>query len=470
MTADSGIRTVTRACILGIVLLTSLNITRLNAKSAYRIGILQNDGEFPPFAELLRHPSVDLTVVTYGDLAADGPSLSQFDCLLISNSPSFPQSAFAELERFIKSGKDLILLGGQSFTKLLWRFNDQWLTRDQLRDQAKQRLACPQPLFKPDSPTAHWKRHALNLETPSRITGEDQQFKIEIRNIDLWAWDTFVHPFPCEIPADHNTLTFELRTSPQTKNVVIEVIEEDKSRWMYVAPASTQWEQHVVRTDDFNFFADGSPPDRGHAGDQLNLQNAKAISIGLAFNIAPFTAGHHDISIRHIATARIDLPAGLSGSASQLKLPIFESRDIYQLSHITDVSASQEQDLLVDIPDTHGDFVGMSAVGFAYPDASRFIPLLSANDQHGRAKGLAAGLLVHYDGPYAPGQWFISGIETPYFYESATFTSTLGQIVNHLRTGKLPSRCKQQNSISKSRYLANPITRPTSSQRTHLCG
>ncbi|MBN2211755.1 MAG: hypothetical protein JW709_10215 [Sedimentisphaerales bacterium] len=450
MTADSGICTIKRACILGIVLLTSLSITGLHAESIYRIGILLNHNNTPPFVASLDQPSVHLTVLTYKDLTADGSQLGQFNCLLIPNSPSFPQVAFADLKRFIENGNDLILLGGQSFSHPLWLFQDQWLTRDQLRRQMQLTLADSQLIIKPDSPMIDWERHAQNLKTPSRIIYEDQHFDLEIRDIDLWAWDTYAHPFPDDIPSDHNTLTFELKASLQTKRVVIEIIENDKSRWMYVAPATTDWEKHIVRKEDFTFFSDGSPPDRGYAGDKLNLPNAKTISIGLAFNISPFTPGNHDISIRQIATAKTTLPAGFTKTADSLPLPIFEDRDIYRLKKITTISTYHDQDLLANIPDISGDFVGMSAVGFAYPEASRYIPLLDACDCYGRTQGLAAGLLVHYEGPYAPGQWFISGIETPAFYQSQTFTRTLNQVVEYLKTRKLLARYQELDKCNQS--------------------
>jgi len=454
MTADSGIHKITRACILGIVLLTSLNITGLHAELIYRTGILQSHDEAPSFITSLGNSSVDFTVVTYGNLLADGSCLGQFDCLLIPHSPDFPQAAFADIKRFIESGRDLILLGGQAFTRPLWRFQDQWLTREELRVQTQQTLVGPRVLIEPNSPAAEWKRHALNLATPSRIISEDGQFNLEIRDIDLWAWDAFAHPFPDEVPAEHNTLAFELKASPPTRSVVIEVIEKDKSRWVYVAPASPEWKKHNIWVGDFQFFADGSPPHRGFIGDKLNLANGKDISVGLAFTFSPFTAGSHDISIRQIATGQTDLPAGFTESVLPMALPVFENRDIYRFKEITDISACQEQDLLVDIPDINGDFVGLSAVGFAYSDASHFVPLLCARDGYCRIQGLAAGLLVHYDGPYAPGQWFISGVETPAFYQSQTFIRTLGQIIDHLKNKNLPSRYQKQNNAAKSRKIA----------------
>ncbi len=420
---------------------------------SYRTVVLQGPhDDMDSIAELTGRIN-GAVVVNYHQLISSQVDLADCHCLIIPNSVNYPAQAASILEKFINSGKDLILLGGHAFTNPLWQFKGQWLTRTQLHKSALATAADIKPIFKADTAAKTWKRNAQNLQTASTINHQDGIINISIKDLALWAWDSFEHRLPRKKLKNHNALNFQLKASPQTRTVVVEIAENDKSRWVYVVPVTDQWQKYTVPIRDFTFFADGSPPNRGFDGDSLNLQNAKTIAFGMAFNISPFNAGDHDITIKELATARIDIPDGLYSETSTIELPIFETREIYQLEDITSISPYGSQNIIRNIHQTDGKFKGTSAVGFAYPDASDFIPLLIARDQYNRDRGIAAGLLIHYQGPYAPGQWLISGINNPEFYQTATFKTALDQTLRRMKNRELPQISQSQNEINKSRTL-----------------
>lgn len=76
-----------------------------------------------------------------------------------------------------------------------------------------------------------------------------------------------------------------------------------------------------------------------------------------------------------------------------------------------------------------GEVQGHSAVGYVYPGASHYLPLLAAKDTYGRVRGWAAGALVHYGGPYKGGQWLLAGVTTSQFYGTPGFVAFVTDVL-----------------------------------------
>ena len=139
-----------------------------------------------------------------------------------------------------------------------------------------------------------------------------------------------------------------------------------------------------------------------------------------------------------ISLARID---------SSIGLPIFSPHEPYALYELKDVAAVEPTQAYSELglgpafdAGYGGVLEGHSAVGYVYPHASRYWPVLSAKDRHGRVRGWAAGVLVHHGGPYARGHWLISGVTSPPFYTDEAFAQLTAGALALFRSGKLMER------------------------------
>lgn len=129
--------------------------------------------------------------------------------------------------------------------------------------------------------------------------------------------------------------------------------------------------------------------------------------------------------------------AGRTLGRFDVDLPAFNDYELYDLGAVTEVVPVQDQTIISVDGGTAGEWTGLSAVGYVYPNASVFHPLLSGQDMYGRSKGLAAGLLVHYAGPYKGGHWLLFGITTPQFYSTQLFTQTVVEVLEKIGSGEL---------------------------------
>lgn len=157
-------------------------------------------------------------------------------------------------------------------------------------------------------------------------------------------------------------------------------------------------------------------------------------------------------------------------------LPIFSPLEPYELYELTGVTAVKPTGALAELgiePDLEPGFgdagsvtiQGHSAVGYVYPFASRYWPLLSADDEHGRTRGWAAGVLVHQAGPYAGGHWLISGVTTPSFYLDDLFVGLTSRAFARFRSGELIARVQAENMdkfVARERFRGETPAPPGS--------
>ncbi len=73
-----------------------------------------------------------------------------------------------------------------------------------------------------------------------------------------------------------------------------------------------------------------------------------------------------------------------------LDLPVFDNRSVYAFQNEPCIVTYQKQDILKTPITLSGSFTGVSAIGFEYPEVSRYIPLLSVQDEYSRNVGFAA--------------------------------------------------------------------------------
>jgi hypothetical protein len=134
---------------------------------------------------------------------------------------------------------------------------------------------------------------------------------------------------------------------------VIEIQEQDGSRWMAVTELTTQWQRISLDPHDFQYWSDSSTRGaRGGRGDRLQPEQARRVNFQLAQSHAPtLPQGEHRFWITDIGTCVNpvrDLPLTEALPDRSLET-IFPRYKVYPLDEAVDHPASRRSD------DDHGN-------------------------------------------------------------------------------------------------------------------
>jgi len=428
----------------------------------YRIALVEQAGREGVTAALkvaFEEKGFICETLTVGDLADSNTfTYEKFNCLCLSDAREYPDESRPVLEAYFKAGGDAVLLGGYAFKKPLWFYRSQWRDAAQMQAALADDLHDRRTLVDLQTVEADLWKHGKNREqsrsTVMAAPGADNGpgLLIDIKGIAPGDWDTFQHRV-ADVPDEHNAIGFYAKASAHTRELVIEINEDDHSRWIYVQPLTEQWRHYAILDRQFRFFGDGSPRSRGQAGDQLNLRDARSISFGMAWGFSAFETGDHQIYLCGVESAYAEVPANYARAGQVLELPIYDAADDYELRGVKEIKTYEKAELAAAYQRS-GTFSGVSAVGFAYPNQSAYLPLLGAYDTYGRRVGFAAGALVHYDGPYRGGRWLIAGIEEAEFYAKPAAAEYVAQILMQLVDPQVRKKLRQHNETSKTQRLA----------------
>lgn len=457
---------------LFICLLLSLTLlgaaVAAEAPLTLRVAILSDDlpGSAPALVERLQRQigatGAPVSLLSAPELA--DPALfdrSRQDVLVLPSSPAFPGAARANVQRFLEAGGHLVLLGGHAYSAPVCKVRGQWRGLAAF-DQLLAEIPATQTLFDfEDNALARWQRGTNKPEHPSTATlapgPTGQCLRLDLRDVGQWQWDVWVTSFPAAVPSGNDLLCFRARGGERTPEVLVEVDEADGSRWTLNVPLTPQWARHALPASQFRFLKDASPTTRGGPDDHLDLSRAKRLSLGLATGGETFPAGAHLIEIDDVGVARNDLGA----SSADFRAPNSVCFDAYEPYVLRDVVRVSPAATALGVVAPHAATLpveGLSAVGFTLWDRSELIPLLQAQDRHGRTRGWAASALVHYDGAYKGGCWLLSGVTTPAFYQTPTFDQTLTGFLRTLGARDLPKSCSDRNEARKTTQL--PLQTP----------
>ena len=405
------------------------------------------------------HTVMPLTATQLADPAALGRG--QVDVLVLAHSPSFPGPASGTVEAFLQAGGNLVLLGGYAYARPVARVRGEWVERARLEAALR---TIPNAMTLLGSATldpAAWQRGTNHPEHPSvLLAGTGSQgpcLRLELRQLGPWQWDTYATRISQSIPDEHDMVCLEVRGGDRTPQVAVEIDERDGSRWVAVVEVTPTWQRHVLELGRFRFLKDGSPAPRGGPADHLHLAAAARFSVGLASGLTKHPDGDHLIEIDEVGTAANTLGARLA----DLRAPntvCFDDYEPYQLRDAVRAVACPGQDMVPADVAFAGPLAGLSAVGFTLWDRSELVPLLVAQDRHGRDRGWACSALLHYGGTYAGGSWLLSGVTGPEFYRSPGFAQCLVGFLGAVAGRDLPGECAARNQ--RLQAVALPLSTP----------
>ena len=317
------------------------------------------------------------------------------------------------LRKYVTSGGNLLVLGDLANVQFVKKYGDRWANPQDL-------VAETQPehvlyTFDGLSSLDNWRRATNDPPTPGGMElvdgGPNDGGKCaKIWTENLTGWQTFYAPRDKNLfPGGHQLLTFRARGDGETSHLLVEIDEEDGSRWMAPVPITDEWSYKVLSPADFDYWSDGSPggnPDGSN--DTLQPENAVQINFGLAQSHLPVPDGPHTFWVDDIGTA----PSPIEDlSPIEDALPhmegIYPAYKIFPLEKAARVESAPGQTIL----DANMELAagGPMVCPGARPQGQgigngrkwRWMALANAYDEQGRLRGTPIWMLLNADAPYA---------------------------------------------------------------------
>ena len=412
-------------------------------------------------AERLRQAGYGVTLIAVEDFASTGTfSAMDFDYVVLAGTRYFPMTAKNNFLRFLRSGGHCVVLGGNIFEESLVRLTDHWCSQDEFERVLAETKPDIQILDPAKDPGQRWSQGADVPQSKTK-TGMDSDsdgkcVRFDINEFNNWA--TFSQVIP-PFQSGQTLLCFRAKGDAATPQITVEIDEKDGSRWIAVADIKPEWDAYVLAPERFAPWE--SKAIGKHA---LTPGNAARISFGIAKGFTPRVAkGKHSFWIGTVGTASNRL--GQIDFSQKVALNFFYDYEPYRLTDVVSVGKSQGNNVTPQIAPIKGGYGGLSAVGFAYPNESKFIPLLSTFDKYGRDRGWAGGMLVNYAGSYRGSSWIFSGITNQDFYTQPAVLDTLVGAMKAVK-GDLPQQLQNEEARGKTARL--PVNAPAPHGFIHL--
>ena len=254
--------------------------------------------------ELTRNAD-ELTERGYSTVGLDGISALPADTLLLlPQSRVFPAAGIPEIEAFLTRGGHLVAAGGPPFESLVYLASDgAWVALDGLLAEVA-----------PEHPLVDWD--AVNAAPPRRGSGHasgaasytplPDGYEAALTIPEAASWDVREVPVATPAPPGDDVLRIRVSGDAPPGSLLVEVREQDGSRWMAKAPLTPEPREVGLHRNAFDFWPDGSPPSRGVKGDVPDFSKLVAMQFGFAASHQQLDAGQYSYRIEGLATGRCD--------------------------------------------------------------------------------------------------------------------------------------------------------------------
>lgn len=406
--------------------------------------------DWQPSITALQAAGLEVQTLDYQALAAGALAQRDFGALMLPNASLLPPECAAPLEAFLKAGGDLVTLQGTPFQEALlkegdgWRAADhvflegQWMSREEARRKAlvEARPVHLQLDFETED-LSLWQRNSNQMDEPGSLSlvkeGESQALRLSIKGLS--GWDTQARALPGPIAGGDNCFVFRARSdAPQTPALVVELDEEDGTRWIGKVALTPDWRWYALLAEDFACWGGSG---RDARGEQLTFQRATRLSLGLAFGISAQPEGDHALLVDDIGTSSVEL---YEAKVPRLDFRLKDLSDALPLP-LTGLTAPITADLLPLLWPSGVPLAGEELLPFPRPEQEAWLPLIEASDSQGRSRCLA-GALVHFAGPYEGSQWLAWAVTEPAYYQSEEFRQGLPQALTWLASESTLQKAK----------------------------
>lgn len=418
--------------------------------------------------------SAALTNVT--QLTAD-----RYGLLVLPGARRLPMESIASIQSYLGAGGDMIALGLPAWDTPVFSLGDRWMTRDEyeaaLADQKPRRYLlrfAPEPQTQ-DQPSdtsriepAPVPTDSATLERYSRHTNLPDARAV--RTVDkgqnggalhvtldrLEGWETLEPPSQAwPFAPDHTLTCFEAKGSANTRQLAVEWIEQDSSRWIATVGLAPEWRRYALPPESFRPWQ--PPAGRGGPGDRVNLGRLARFTLGLALTHTSVEPGKQEYWFANLGTA--PNPFGAASAPATLPVPRIESFApdymVYPVGTAVTIRPPRWQALLrSNSPDAAQtgaaavDGVAIPAgqslvamhprprgVGFDQDRPYRWQPILEARDlETADFRGTVAALIAHLKPPYRDSVWALFTPDDPAFYRRPSVADWIEQTARRLRT------------------------------------
>ena len=237
-------------------------------------------------------------------------SPAKYFLYVIPQCRTYPAAGLDALIAFASGRGHVLFLGGPLLDDPVWRADAGWLNRAAIQSAKNGAVPDRAPLASRLPDVKLWQRTCSNPTTPGSwelvADGPPGQSCFRFWTKNLSGWDGYLSPdIPQLFAPQHGLLSFLVQGSASTHQLVVEIQEQDGSRWMAVVDVTPQWQRVSLDVHDFAYWHDSPTRDqRGQAGDQLQWPQARRISFQLAQSHIPSIApGEHSFSVADIGTS-----------------------------------------------------------------------------------------------------------------------------------------------------------------------
>lgn len=378
---------------------------------------------------------------------ASGLTADRFDLLVLTGGRSLPADTAPAVERYLRQGGDLVVLGLPAWEEPLFNVNERWLSRAGF-EQAISGQRAEKIIFDfAREDLANWNRATDNREIRARheIVVADGGKVLHVTMEKLTGWETLQSPPLTNAFVPGHTLTcFRARGTAHTKQLALEWTERDGSRWIATVDLTSEWKSYALPPQAFKAWQ--PPASRSGKNDGFNPQNAARFVVGLAHTHTAIEGVEQEYWFAELGTAAS--PFGDAKLPDEFAAPHLESVSPgYQFLPITTraviragatISGRSREQLTTD-----RSFVGLngihprpSGVGFNQDRQYRWEALLTAYDavteDH---RGAVAALLVQAKPPYRGGVWAVFTPGETDFYRQPVIRSCLRETLIRMRRG-----------------------------------
>ena|GEM_PF-121549 len=407
-------------------------------------------------ANTLRTNGFGVTYLSADDICRDDIlTRENFFLYIIPNSRYYPARGMEVLRKYVRSRGNLIVLGGPSFKNMLWKQKiggkEQWLDRESFM----QMLANIKPEniflnFEDAEDFSDWQpatnepgSGSLEPVSPgANRTGKCMKYEVS----NLTGWTTFYSP-PIEgmFPPGHNLLCFWAKGDEKTPMFIIEMNEQDGSRWIGVVKLTTEWKYYVMSPEEFIYWMDSPTKDkRGGPKDCFNPENATRINFGIAFSHTPMEGGQHTFWIDEVGTAKNPFgkfESGMSGLPLVIETISPSYKTYRTMEPAATVQVEQDQVIIdknISFP-VPSDFVcpvhRPRGSGYKNNRRLRWIPLVNCLDKNREERGTLISMLINNATPFKGSIFAGFGMNDQALYKDSALNSILAEVCRRIKEG-----------------------------------
>lgn len=375
-----------------------------------------------------------------------GLTAADCDLLVLPDARLLPVESIGAISEFLKQGGNLLALGLTAWERPTFRLAGRWMSRAEYDDA----LARVRPehllLDLRVEDVSRWLRHSNAPQHPAeRELVNDGGPAVRVRLGTMDGWDTLEIPNRPWRFAPGQTLTcFRAKGNPVAKQLAVEWIERDGSRWIATVNLTTEWTHYALPPEAFRPWQ--PPSGRGGAGDRLDVQNLARFTIGLAHTHTAIGSGALEYWFADLGTAAN--PFGENAPPTLPAIPRLESLapgyQAYPITtpvHVQPRGRWADEVLSPDIgltpaPDAFSNLRALHprprGVGWKQGRPWRWEPCLDAQDAaSGESRG-AIGVMV---AQVEQGVWLLLTPDEPVFYTNAAVRASLTRQLGRLRNG-----------------------------------